>query len=227
MRSVRTNFRSAVDIGLQTYLLRIYRYMGLGLALTGVVALVLSGMPARSLGSLPMLSGFATLGIGLYFGAAFQKISASTAQTLFWVYAGLMGLSLTGFLGSYRAYSIASAFFITASTFGVMTVYARNTKRDLTGIGSFCRMGLWGLFIASLVNLFLKNNVVDFMVSLISVGVFTGLIAYQTQNLRQMYYALPNDESIRQKMAIAGALNLYLSVINLFVSVLRLFGDRK
>jgi FtsH-binding integral membrane protein len=88
-------------------------------------------------------------------------------------------------------------------------------------------MGLWGLFIASLVNLFLKNNVVDFMVSLISVGVFTGLIAYQTQNLRQMYYALPNDESIRQKMAIAGALNLYLSVINLFVSVLRLFGDRK
>jgi hypothetical protein len=138
-----------------------------------------------------------------------------------------MGLALTGIFGFYRASSIASAFFITACTFGVMTVYAQNTKRDLTAIGSFCMMGLWGLIIAGVVNIFLKSSMLQFMTSLIGVGVFTGLIAYQTQNLRQMYYALPNDEGIRQKMAIAGALNLYMSVINLFLSILRLMGDRK
>jgi FtsH-binding integral membrane protein len=227
MRSVRTTLRQAIDSGLHTYLLRVYRYMGLGLAVTGVLAYLLSGVRPQTLGILPTIATFSLLGISIYFSAAFNRMSASTAQGLFWVFSALMGLSLTGIFGFYRASSIASAFFVTACTFGVMTVYAQNTKRDLTGIGSFCRMGLWGIIIAGFVNIFLKNSMVDFITSLIGVGVFTGLIAYQTQNLRQMYYALPNDEEIRQKMAIAGALNLYMSVINLFLSLLRLMGDRK
>jgi len=227
MRSVRTTFRHAVDVGLHTYLLGIYRYMGLGLALTGLVAYTLSWMSPRSLGGIPMMATFGTLGISIYFSAAFQKMSASTAQTLFWAFSALMGVSLTNIFGIYQAHSIASAFFITACTFGAMTIYGQSTQRDLTGIGSFCMMGLWGVIIASVVNIFLKNSMVEFIVSLVSVGIFTGLIAYQTQNLRQMYYALPNNAAIRQKMSIAGALNLYMSVINLFLSILRLMGDRK
>lgn len=227
MRSVRTTFRHAVDVGLQTYLLGIYRYMGLGLALTGLMAYALSGIPRSSLGSIPLMATFATLGISIYFSMAIEKMSASTAQTLFWSFSALMGVSLTVLVGLYHAHSIASAFFITACTFGAMTLYAQNTKRDLTGMGSFCMMGLWGVIIASVVNIFLKNSMMEFIVSLVSVGIFTGLIAYETQNLRQMYYTLPKDGEFRQKMSILGALRLYMSVINLFTSILRLMGERK
>lgn len=228
MRPVRTNYRQAVDMGLRAYLLRIYQYMGLGLALTGVMAYVLAHVQGmNSVSGLSFFAALATFGIVIYFNVAFQKMSASTAQMLFWVYSALNGIALTYVFGMYNSGTIARAFLITAATFGVMTVYGHATNRDLTGFGSFFRMGLWGIVIAGVVNIFFKSSMIHFVIAVVSVGVFTGLIAYQTQALRQMYYALPNDEDVRKKMSIMGALNLYLSVLNLFLSILRLMNDRK
>jgi len=229
MRSVRTTFRHAVDIGLRTYLLGIYRYMGLGLAVTAAVAYGLSGIPARSMGFFPLLAILGTFGISLYFRSAIYTMPVSRAQMLFWLFSVLMGVGLTSIFGTYHAETIASAFFITACTFGVMTVYGQNTKRDLTSMGSFMMMGLWGIIIAGFVNIFLKNSMLGFITSLLGVGIFTGLIAYQTQSLRQLYYALPDNAEIRQRMSVLGALNLYLSTINLFLSILQVMnmGNRK
>lgn len=227
MRSVRTTFRRAVDVGLHTYLLGIYKYMGFGLLVTAAVAYATSKIPPVTLGRFPLLAMFGAVGISLYFGAALNRMAASTAQMLFWVYSSLMGVALSSVFVAYQGHSIASAFFITALTFGAMTVYGNKTQRDLTSMGSFLMMGLWGIVIASVVNIFLSSNMLNFLVSLIGVFVFTGLIAYQTQSLKQLYYALPNSEEIRQKMSILGALNLYMSVINLFISLLNLMGERK
>ncbi len=227
MRSVRTTFRRAVDVGLHTYLLGVYKYMGLGLLMTALVAYAASLVPARSLGIFPLLAMFSTLGISFYFGAALNRMAASTAQMLFWVYSALMGVALSKIFVFYSAHSIASAFFITGLTFGAMSLYGHSTQRDLTSMGSFLMMGLWGIVIASIVNIFLNSSMMNFLVSLIGVFVFTGLIAYQTQTLKQMYYALPNNKEIREKMSISGALSLYMSIINLFLSLLNLMGERK
>ncbi|MBM3631505.1 MAG: Bax inhibitor-1/YccA family protein [Alphaproteobacteria bacterium] len=223
MRSVRTTFRRAVDVGLHTYLLGVYKYMGLGLLVSWGVSLMLP----RSLGIFSWVAMFGTLGISFYFGAALNRMAASTAQILFWVYSALMGVALSHIVAAYTIQSIASAFFITGLTFGAMSIYGHRTQRDLTAMGSFLMMGFWGIFIASIVNIFLKSSMMNFLVSLIGVFVFTGLIAYQTQTLKQLYYALPNNKDIREKMSILGALNLYMSVINLFLSLLHLGGERK
>ncbi len=227
MRSVRTTFRRAVDVGLHTYLLGVYKYMGLGLLMTAMVSYSIALLPPRSLGIFPLLAMFGTFGISIYFGAALNRMAASTAQMLFWVYSALMGVALSNIFAVYTAGSIASAFFITGLTFGAMSVYGHKTQRDLTAMGSFLMMGLWGIVIASIVNMFLKSSMMGFLVSLIGVFLFTGLIAYQTQTLKQLYYALPNNEEVRKKMSILGALNLYMSVINLFISLLNLMGERK
>lgn len=227
MRSVRTTFRRAVDVGLHTYLLGVYKYMGLGLLVTAMVSCGISLLPPRSLGIFPLVAMFGTLGISIYFGAALNRMAASTAQILFWVYSALMGVALSNIFAAYTIQSIASAFFITGLTFGAMSVYGHSTQRDLTAMGSFLMMGLWGIVIASVVNIFLKSSMMGFLVSLISVFVFTGLIAYQTQTLKQLYYALPNNKDIREKMSILGALNLYMSIINLFIALLNLMGERK
>ncbi len=227
MRSVRTTFRRAVDVGLHTYLLGVYKYMGLGLLVTAMVSCGISLLPPRSLGIFPLVAMFGTVGISIYFGAALNRMAASTAQILFWVYSALMGVALSNIVAAYTIQSIASAFFITGLTFGAMSIYGHRTQRDLTAMGSFLMMGLWGIVIASVVNIFLKSSMMNFLVSLIGVFVFTGLIAYQTQTLKQLYYALPNNKDIREKMSILGALNLYMSVINLFIALLNLMGERK
>lgn len=227
MRPVRTVFQQVSDVGLQSYLLRIYQYMGLGLALTGLVAYSLSMVPPHQLGALPLLSVFGALGISIFFNRGFLNIKASTAQMLFWLYSGLMGISLTTVVSAYQLHSISTAFFLTASTFGIMTVYGHTTKRDLTSVGSFCMMGVIGLIVVSVVNLFLRSSMMHFALSLISVGVFTALIAYQTQSMRYMYYAMPQNQDLRIKMAVAAALSLYVSVLQIFLSLLNLMGERK
>jgi FtsH-binding integral membrane protein len=227
MRPVRTVFQQVSDIGLQSYLLRIYQYMGLGLALTGVVAYIFSMIPPRQLGSLPLLSCFGALGISFFFHGRFLSIKASTAQLLFWLYAGLMGICTTTFVSAYHMHSIATAFFLTACTFGIMTVYGHTTQRDLTSVGSFCMMGVIGLLVVGVVNLFLRSSMMHFVMSLISVGLFTALIAYQTQSMRYMYYAMPQNQELRLKMSIAAALSLYASVLQIFLSLLNLMGERK
>ena len=154
------------------------------------------------------------------------KMSSSKAQTLFWIFAALMGASLSSILLVYTGLSITRVFFITAITFGAMSIYGYTTKKDLTGWGSFLFMGLIGIIIASLVNLFLQSPAMYFVISIIGVLVFVGLTAYDTQKIKNMYYATDSGE-VTQKKAVMGALTLYLDFINLFIMLLRLFGQRR
>jgi len=228
------------DAGLRAYMLKIYNIMALGLAITGVTAyLTLSFPPLFQLmynigpaGEYMGQSGFGTLvtfaplGIALYFFFGFGRMSYQTAQTLFWAYATVMGLSLANLGLIYTGQSIARTFFICSATFGGMSLYGYSTKRDLSSMGTFLIMGLIGLIIASLVNLFLQSPAVHFATSVIGVLVFTGLIAWDTQKIKQIYYSAGGGV-MGQKMAIMGAFTLYLDFINLFLYLLRFFGDRR
>jgi FtsH-binding integral membrane protein len=169
---------------------------------------------------------FAPLGIVLWMSFGLTKMSASKAQTLFWVFAGLMGASLSSIFMVYVGASIARVFFITAATFATMSIYGYTTKTDLTKLGSFLMMGLIGIIIASIVNIFLKSTQLEFIVSLLGVIIFVGLTAYDTQKIKDMYFDGGDSETMAKK-SIMGALTLYLDFINLFVMLLRFFGQRR
>ena len=168
----------------------------------------------------------APLGIIFYMSFGINKMSSAKAQTIFWIFAALMGLSLSWILLVYTGVSVARVFFITSATFGAMSVYGYTTKRDLTKLGSFLFMGLIGIIIASLVNIFLKSSMMYFVISILGVLIFVGLTAYDTQKIKNMYAASDSGEIIGKK-AVMGALTLYLDFINLFIMLLRLFGQRR
>lgn len=219
-----------IDEGLRAYMLRVYNYMAMGVALTGVVAYLTANTPAL----LNVIYGtplqwvvmLAPLGIVFFFSARINRMSASAAQTTFWVFSGVMGLSLAYIFLVYAGASIARVFFITAGTFGAMSLYGYTTRRDLTGVGSFMFMGLIGIILAMIVNIFLQSSALDFAISVIGVIVFVGLTAYDTQRIKENYFAGDGNE-IMSKKAISGALNLYLDFINLFLMLLRLFGTAR
>ena len=232
-----------IDQGLRSYMLKVYNYMASGVLLTGVVALFLFKMSVvtgpngeilslTNLGNSIYNSGLAwiimlaPLGVVFYMSFGIAKMSASKAQTVFWIFAGLMGASLSSIFLAYTGTSITRVFFITAGTFGAMSIYGYTTKRDLTKLGSFLFMGLIGIIIASLVNIFLKSSMMYFIISIIGVLVFVGLTAYDTQKIKNMYLASDSGELIGKK-AVMGALTLYLDFINLFIMLLRLFGQRR
>ena len=232
-----------IDQGLRSYMLKVYNYMASGVLLTGVVALFLFKMSVvtgpngeilslTNLGNSIYNSGLAwiimlaPLGVVFYMSFGIAKMSASKAQTVFWIFAGLMGASLSSIFLAYTGTSITRVFFITAGTFGAMSIYGYTTKRDLTKLGSFLFMGLIGIIIASLVNIFLKSSMMYFIISIIGVLVFVGLTAYDTQKIKNMYLASDRGELIGKK-AVMGALTLYLDFINLFIMLLRLFGQRR
>ena len=168
----------------------------------------------------------APLGIVFYMSFGIRKMSAAKAQTVFWVFASLMGLSLSWILLVYTGVSVARVFFITSATFGAMSIYGYTTKRDLTKLGSFLMMGLIGIIIASLVNIFMKSTMMYFVISILGVLIFVGLTAYDTQKIKNMYLVSDSGE-IMGKKAVMGALTLYLDFINLFIMLLRLFGQRR
>ena len=168
----------------------------------------------------------APLGVVFYMSFGIAKMSASKAQTVFWIFASLMGLSLSSIFLAYTATSITRVFFITAGTFGAMSIYGYTTKRDLTKFGSFLMMGLIGIIIASLVNIFMKSSMMYFIISILGVLIFVGLTAYDTQKIKNMYAASDTGELMGKK-AVMGALTLYLDFINLFIMLLRLFGQRR
>ena len=230
-----------VDAGLRAYMLRVYNYMLVGLVLTGVTAwltastqfgdlffqqTVVNGHPAIGLNILGWIALFAPLGLVFFLSARIQAMSAATARITFLIYAGIMGISLAPILLLYTGESIAQTFFISAGTFGAMSLWGYTTKRDLTGFDSFLFMGLIGVIIASLVNFFLHSSALAFAISIIGVLVFTGLTAYDTQNIKEMY-SVNDDGSVSGKKAIMGALRLYLDFVNLFLMLLRLFGNRR
>jgi len=200
-----------------------------GLALTGVVAYyAFSTGFYLAIARTPLiwLVMLAPLGMVMFLSFRIEKMSLVTAQTTYWIYAALMGLSLAGIFMMYTGQSIARVFFISAGTFGAMSLYGYTTKSDLTRWGSFLFMGLIGVIIASVVNIFLKSSAVQFAVSVIGVLVFVGLTAYDTQKIKELYvYAEAGDT--QGKKVVMGALRLYLDFINLFLMLLRLFGGRR
>lgn len=235
-----TQEKGGFDEGLRNYMLRIYNFMAIGLLVTGIFAFATLNFPPLSalmfnigpqgefVGTtgLGMLLSFAPLGIAIYFFMGFGRMSINAAQTLFWVYAALMGMSLS-YLGLvYTGQSLARTLLICASVFGGMSLYGYTTKKDLTSMGSFLIMGLIGLIVVSLVNIFLQSPAIEFATSFIGIGIFMGLTAWDVQKLKTMYFSVGGGE-IGQKMAILGAFTLYLDFINLFLYMLRFFGDRK
>lgn len=227
--AARASAAPAIDQGLREYMLRIYNYMASGLALTGIIAYLgyrtdiytaIAGSP------LMWVVMLAPLGVVIYLSARIHSMSFSSAQTWFWVYAGLVGLSLSGIFYVYSGVSIARVFFITAGMFGAMSLYGYTTHRDLTGFGSFLFMGLIGVVIASVVNIFLASSALHFAISVIGVLVFTGLTAYDTQKIKEIYYEGDGYEAAGKK-SIMGALALYLDFLNLFLMMLRLMGGNR
>lgn len=221
---------AAIDQGLRAHMLRVYNYMGLGLVVTGVVAMLVASTPALyvPIFSTPLkwVVMFAPLAFVLFFSFRIETMSSGTAQTLFWAFCAVMGLSLASVFLVFTGMSIARTFFITAAMFGTTSLYGYTTKRDLSGMGGFLMMGLIGVIIASVVNIFLGSSALQFAISVIGVLVFVGLTAYDTQNIRQQYldYA---DEEVRSKLAVFGALSLYLNFVNIFQLLLSFTGERE
>jgi uncharacterized protein len=223
----------ATDEGLRSFMLAVYNYMGLGLAITGVVALAVASSPAIYMPifttPLKWVVMLAPLGFIMFLGARIQSMSVSAAQLTFWLFAAVMGISMASIFLVFTGESIARVFFVTAATFGAVSLYGYTTKRDLSGVGSFLFMGLIGIIIASVVNMFLASSALQFAVSVIGVLVFTGLTAWDTQRLKEQYvgslqYA---GADIASKSAVMGALGLYLNFINLFTMLLQLMGNQR
>ena len=224
-----SSFGPLIDAGLRDHMQRVYGYMAGGLALTGIVAYAAaaSGFYQSIAGTgLIWIVMLAPLAFVLAISFGIERMSAATAAVLFWIYAAVMGLSLGGIFLVYTGTSIARVFLITAATYGAMSLYGYTTRSDLSGFGSFLFMGLIGIVIASLVNLFIGSNILQFAISIIGVLVFVGLTAYDTQRIKQMYLASDSPE-IAGKKAVLGALALYLDFINLFMMLLQLFGRRR
>ena len=235
--------QAVIDEGLRAYMLKVYNYMTTGLLFTGLVAyffgkasivtnefgqiIGVTSVGAMLFGSpLKWIVMLAPLGFVFYLSARINKMSISKAQTTFWIFSAIMGLSLASLFIEFTHSSIARVFFITSGTFAAMSLYGYTTKKDLTKLGGFLFMGLIGIIIASLVNLFFQSSALHFAISVIGVLVFVGLTAYDTQRIKEMYYA-GDSETVGGKKALMGALRLYLDFINLFIMLLRLFGQRR
>jgi len=218
------------DESLRQHMLRVYNYMGLGLVVTGVVAYVVASTPAiyQPIFGTPLkwVVMFAPLAFVFCLSFRIQTISATTAQTLFWAFCALMGLSLAAVFFVFTGTSIARTFFITAAMFGATSLYGYTTQRDLSKFGSFLFMGLIGVVIGSLVNLLIGSSALQFVISIVGVLVFTGLTAYDTQNIKEHFAEESGTES-NSKLAVWGALSLYLNFINIFQLLLNLTGDRE
>jgi hypothetical protein len=232
-----------IDEGLRAYMLKVYNYMASGILITGFISLILFkfSVVTSADGSIAGFTGLgnalynsalmwvvmlAPLGVVFYMSFGIKKMSAAKAQGTFWVFAGLMGASLSSIFLIYTGASITRVFFITAGTFGAMSIYGYTTKRDLTKLGSFLMMGLFGIIIASIVNMFMKSTMMYYVMSIIGVLIFVGLTAYDTQKIKNMYLLSDSGEMLGKK-AVMGALTLYLDFINLFIMLLRLFGQRR
>jgi FtsH-binding integral membrane protein len=243
-----TRTDASIDEGLRAYMLKVYNLMGLGLIITGIAAfgtimLATTVDPASAVATLPngkMLTSFglaifasplkwvvilAPLAAVFFLSFRINKLSVSAAQTAFWVYAALVGLSLSSIFLIYTSASIVQTFFVTAAAFGALSLYGYTTKRDLTAMGSFLIMGVFGIIIAMLVNVFLQSSALQFAISAIGVLIFAGLTAYDTQNIKEMYFE-GDDVLVAGRKAVIGALRLYLDFINLFTFLLQFLGNR-
>ena len=234
--------RAAIDAGLRAYMIRVYNTMAAGVALTGVVSWLVfnAATTTNAAGNLALTSFgqtlysgpativlfLATLGLVFAISWMIDRLSVGTALLMFMAYAALLGVMLSSVFLVYTGQSITRVFFISAASFGALSVYGYTTQRDLSAMGSFLIMGLFGLILASLVNLFFQSSMMSFIISCVGVLVFAGLTAWDTQKIKEMYNVM-DDGTIAGRKAVMGALNLYLDFINLFLFLLRLLGDRR
>ncbi len=224
-----------IDEGLRNFMLKIYNYMAGGLAVTALAAyLVANNVSLLRLffnetgyTALGWLLLFAPLILVFAFSWVLQRGTLQQVQAMFWGYSTLMGVSLAPIFLVYTGASVARVFLITAATFGALSLYGYTTKKDLSGWGSFLMMGVFGLIIASIVNIFMKSSGLDYALSYLTVFIFAGLVVYDTQNMKSLYYANGMGGDVASRGAIAGALSLYIDFINMFLSLLRLLGDRR
>jgi uncharacterized protein len=228
--------RAARDVGLRSYMLSVYNYMASGVLLTGIVALGFANSSLINLIVNPAtgqatplfwLVLFAPLGLVFALSFGLNRMSARTAQGLFWLYAALIGVQFSSLFLVYTGVSIAQTFFAVAASFLGLSLYGYTTKRDLSGMGSFLIMGVVGIFVALLINLFLRSPALNLAVSAIGVLVFAGLVAYDTQKIKSLYAVVAGNGEAMAKTAVIGALNLYIDFINMFLFLLRFMGDRR
>ena len=226
---------AAIDAGLRSYMLSVYNYMGSGVLLTGVVAMLFArggaDSPAAHIllngGALAFLIMLAPLGFVMVLSFGINRLSTQAAQALYWAFAVVMGLSLSTIFLRYTGVSIAQTFFATAVAFGGLSLYGYTTKRDLGPLGTFLIMGLIGLIVVSLINVFfMKSAMFDMVISFVGVLLFAGLTAYDTQKIKSMYYHVAGSDFVG-KSVVMGALTLYLDFINMFLFLLRFMGDRR
>lgn len=230
-KQVRTASASVnYDIGLREYVLQVYRYMSLALFITAITAFMVANIPQLFyvVNSAPLswLFALAPIGFVIYFSSRLNSMPLSSMQKCLWIFSSIMGVSLSSIFLIFKAGSIAKALFISASMFGVMNIYGHTTDKDLTGMGSFMMMGLFGIVVAALLNIFMHSSAIQFAVSFLSVLIFTGLTAYDAQKMKSLYYRYGNSE-YGSKMAIMGALNLYFDFINIFLNLLYLMQDSR
>src|SRR3954453_14766402 len=227
---------AARDAGLRSYMLSVYNYMASGVLLTGIVALLFANSSLINLIVNPAtgqatplfwLALFAPLGLVLALGYGINRMTARAAQMVYWVYAALIGVQFSSLFLVYTGVSIAQTFFAVAAAFGGLSLYGYTTKKDLSGWGSFLIMGVVGIFVALLLNMFLRSPALNAAVSAIGVLVFAALVAYDTQNIKSLYFAVAGNGEAMAKTAVIGALNLYMDFINLFLFLLRFTGGRR
>ncbi len=218
---------AAVDVGLRAYMLRVYNYMCVALALSGAVAFFVSTSPTmqQAIFGTPLMwvVFLAPLGLVFFLSARIHKMSAAAAQTTFWIFAGLMGMSLASIFIAYTPESITRVFFITAGAFAGLSLVGYTTKKDLSGMGTFLIMGVIGLIIAMVVNMFVASSMLALGISVLGVLIFAGLTAYDTQQIKLMYYEADGAE-VATKKSIMGALKLYLDFLNMFIFMMHILG---
>jgi hypothetical protein len=228
--------RAARDVGLRSYMLSVYNYMASGVLLTGIIALLFANSSLINLivnpatgqaTALFWLVLFAPLGLVFALSFGLNRMSAATAQGLFWLYATLIGVQFSSLFLVYTGVSIAQTFFAVAASFLGLSLYGYSTKRDLSGMGSFLIMGVVGIFVALLINIFLRSPALNLAISAIGVLVFAGLVAYDTQKIKSLYAVVAGNGEAMAKTAVIGALNLYIDFINMFLFLLRLMGSRR
>lgn len=227
--NTQVNSIAAIDSGLRQHFISIFNYMTLAMLISGLVSAFVGTTPAlaQAIWGSPLkwVVMLAPLGMAFYLGFRIQSMSLQTAKIALFAFSALMGLSLSSIFLIYKLGSIVQVFFMTAATFGATALYGYTTKRDLSKMGSFLIMGVIGLVIASLVNIFLASSVFQTVISIVTVLIFTGLTAYDMQNQKALYYEL--DGEVREKAGVMGALSLYMNFINIFTSLLNLFGERE
>lgn len=224
--------RRVATESIMSFIYLVYGWMALALSITAAISYYISTNPAIysylfSSPGLPMLLFIAQLGLVIALSAMINRLSYTAAVVLFILYAAMLGITLSTIFFVYTSGSIYATFFVTAGTFGIMAVYGFVTKTDLTAIGSFCLMALLGLIVGSLVNMFLQNQVMDYVLSAVGVLLFTALTAYDMQKIKQLAYNDTSDENTRSKLALLGALTLYLDFVNLFLYMLKFMGKKK